>query len=189
MFRFAVNVLLISSLAIVAVTFVASRAALFRHGYNQAVEALERHKYVDAQCSTHSDWLRFKPDMCAEARAEKQRQPSSVAFEYMLANTHSCGQWPCSSLYSMILEKTNHTLFNVALAAGSLVIFYALVLRIMGSAWQNASAKQYAHLTRGEPGYIENGQEPLIEYYLPPGAYLQHRRRPGAQLYIEPDTY
>lgn len=193
MFRWALNFVLVAVLSIGVLTFVASRASLFYRGYNKAVEDRAAHNYVVQQCESHSDWLRFKPDMCAEANFEAQRSPWTIAAEYTLANTHSCGQWTCTSLYGMILEKTNNTLFNVALASGALVLLYALVLRIMGTALQTASAKNYAYLAHGAPSYIEGGPNAYTSYVVDNTHPQFHARRRNqyhepANFYMTPES-
>lgn len=182
MFRWALLVCTLAVLGIVAITFVSSRGFMYYRAYYDAVDAIRGHEFTNRQCEKHSEWRIHKPNMCREASFEAARDPSTVALEYVLANTHSCGQWQCSDLYALVLAKTNDTFISVALAAGLLALFYALALRLAGSAYTTASAKSYAHLAHAAPSYLEDGAH-ADTYYAPlapnmSAQYVLQQRRP-----------
>jgi len=162
--RFAANVLVAGAVLSIVLTFVASRAVIFSEQYNGALNDNTKHAYNREHCDGHSDFSRLNGEWCEQAKRAAQREPWKHAFAETLARTHSCGQWPCSMLYGVLLEKTNSVLFNVILALGLLLLVYVLATRVLGSMVHTAQGKHYIgthEMVYNAPSQIEGGPSML----------------------------
>ena len=167
-FRWATNVLVVGAVLSIVLTFFASRVVIFSEQYNNVLDNNAKHEYNREHCSGHSEFSRLNGEWCEQARRASEREPWKHAFAETLARTHSCGQWPCSTLYGVVLEKTNSVLFNVILASGLLLVVYVLVTRVLGSMMYTAQGKHYIGtqaMVYGAPSHIEGGADVLRHDY------------------------
>ena len=174
-FKWATNTLIVGAVASIFITFFASRAIIFNEAYKNAASRKEADRYMREVCDTHTRIAQYEPEMCAKALLATQRSPWSFAAAETIAQTHSCGQWPCSTLYGLVLEKTSSTLFNIILALGLLLFVYVIAVRFIGSAMHTAQAKHYMDsqaMLMSAPSRIEGGADALRYHTTPP--YIQY---------------
>jgi len=179
-FKWATNILVGAVVVTILSTFLLSRALIFSGAYKRATIDQVGNEYMRGICETHANVARYQPDMCSKVHQATEFSPWTTAMTEVIAQTHSCGQWPCSTLYGLVLEKTNSTLFNIILALGLLLFVYVVAVRFIGGAMHTAQAKQYVgthSMMYNAPSQIEGGgMEALRQYRYEPDDGRQNIR-------------
>jgi len=165
--RWALNALAVLGVGLFVGMFVTTRLVLFSEAYSTATAERTSHERFAQLCLTHVDLRETEPVRCQERIKLASQSPWSLALKHVVAETHSCGQWPCTTLYGVVLDKTSGTLLQLTLGVSASVLLYALLLRVVGpliksATLDNSLAAQ--HVPSVEGGYARYALPSPIMY-------------------------
>lgn len=115
-----------------ATIFLVTRVLLFSENYSLGKRIKNEHERFAHMCMTHADLREIEPQRCQQRTVAAEMSPWVYSLKQVAVQTPSCGYAHCSDIYGAILDKSSSALFNITLGMGVFVIFYSVLIRIVG---------------------------------------------------------